>query len=542
MHARAILAARKILPRISGGRLPAPGHRARVAGTVLAVTAVVLTAMGPLAAPPDAVAQLRREVRVGAAGVPASLEPATALEGTVPLLARHVFDTLVAYRERSTDVEPALASRWAVSRDGLTWTFTLRDGVQFSDSAPLTAAEVVASFERLLRADAAARPGVWAALLRGLPGVVKDVRAADARTVQFVLAQPYAALLTVLAHPGLSVTRPSTGADGVPRLVGTGPYRVVDASPGRLALEVAAGHWGPPPRAPRLVFLDVPSDERAEAELDAGTLDVWFPSGAPRRSEGALSLPGMRIGYLAFQTEKEPFSRRPLRRAVGAAMDPAAIGAAMGGHAVPLQSFLPPGTWGRREGSPVLGGTREQVRRLLTEGAWPRDQRPALLFPSDLGLDRLAEALQQSLGAADMPVVLRPEPADAVRTALQAGDHDLAIVETTIAGGDPHLLLFPLSTSEGAARGPRALNYSFYRNARLDDVLIRASQIGFRHERERLYQRAQHLLGEEMPWLPLYVRLHWAVTRAPVRGLRLHPTGFHRLTEVTLDPAAAPLP
>src|SRR5207248_10868449 len=71
-------------------------------------------------------AQARKELRVGVAGVPATLEPTTALDGATALIAHQVFDTLVAFREGSTDIEPALATRWAVSKDGLTWTFWLR--------------------------------------------------------------------------------------------------------------------------------------------------------------------------------------------------------------------------------------------------------------------------------------------------------------------------------------------------------------------------------------------------------------------------------
>ena len=84
-------------------------------------------------------------------------------------------------------------------------------------------------------------------------------------------------------------------------------------------------------------------------------------------------------------------------------------------------------------------------------------------------------------------------------------------------------------------KGPRALNYSFYRNPRLDDVLIRASQLAYRPERRRLYQRAQAILAEDLPWIPIYVRLHWALARPEVRGLRLHPTGVHRLDTITLE-------
>jgi len=486
-------------------------------------------------------AQARKELRVGVAGVPATLEPTTALDGATPLIAHQVFDTLVAFREGSTDIEPALATRWAVSKDGLTWTFWLREGVKFADGAPLTAAEIAASFGRGLKADPAAPPAAWAALLRGAPGVLKEVRAADARTVHIVLSQPYAPLLTVLAHPALAIVRTASQLEGSVRLVGTGPYRVVDASPGRMALEAVAGHWAGPPHTERIVFLEVGTDDHAEAEMDARALDIWFPANAPRRADRALSLPGLRVGYLAFQTEKEPFTRKPLRQAVAAALDPAALAVALDHAAVPLQSFLPPGVWARREGGPVLGGTRTQVRALLAQGAWPQGATPTMLAPSEVSgvnVPKLARAIGTMLGAADIPVRVELQPADAVRTAHQAGAHEIALAEAAVIGGDPHMLLYPLSTSEGARPGTLARNYSFYRNPRLDDVLIRASQLSSRVERARLYQRAQALLAEDMPWIPIYVRLVWGVTRPEVRNLRLHPTGLHRLTAVTLEPGS----
>src|SRR5262245_17236464 len=127
---------------------------------------------------------LRRELRVGIPGVPAAVEPGTALEGASPLIARQVFDTLVGWREVSTEVEPALATRWNVSRDGLVWSFTIREGVKFHDGSPLTALEIAASFERQLHpAEGQGSNKTWPALLRGMPGVVKEVRAPNSRTV-----------------------------------------------------------------------------------------------------------------------------------------------------------------------------------------------------------------------------------------------------------------------------------------------------------------------------------------------------------------------
>src|SRR5437667_319297 len=397
---------------------------------------------------------VRRELRIGAPGVPSALDPGAALEGTSPLIARQVFDTLVAWREGRTEVEPALATRWNVSRDGLVWSFTLREGVKFHDGSPLTALEVAASFERQLRPETQGTNKTWPLLLRGAPGVVKAVRVPNSRTVEIVLVQPYAPLLTVLAHPALAIAKPSQAADAPGRLIGTGPYRVVDASVGRLALEAAA---------------------------------------------------------------------------------------------VPLQSFLPPGVWGRREGSPILGGSRNTVKALIKESKWPKETKPTLLVPAEtapLNLLKLAETIQLLLGSDDLPLNIQAEPEATARSLMQAGAFDMALTEATVAGGDPHLLLYPLSASEAATKGPRAVNFSFYRNQRLDDVLIRASQLSFRSERQRLYQRGQAMLAEELPWLPIYVRLQWAMARSDVRGLRLHPTGIHRLDTVSLEipPSVAPAP
>jgi dipeptide transport system substrate-binding protein len=281
--------------------------------------------------------------------------------------------------------------------------------------------------------------------------------------------------------------------------------------------------------------------------MAARTLDLWFPDGPPRRQENTASVPGTRIGYLAFQTEKAPFSRRKVRQGIASAIDPALVGVALGRVAVPLQAFLPPGIWGRREGPPLLGANREASRRLLAEGGWPTGLAPVLLVPEGMGLPtagRVADSVVGALAQVGVPVVTRVEAPERVRALTQAGDFDLALLEASLVGGDPHLLLYPLSTSEGATKGPTATNVSFYRNPALDDLLIRASQLAFRPERQRLYSRAQALLADDVPWLPLYVRLRWAVVRPEVGGLRLHPTGFHRLDALTADMPAftAPLP
>jgi ABC-type transport system substrate-binding protein len=510
-------------------------------GRIATAIAVVVGLAGPAGAQGGV-------LRIGLPSISTSLDPATALEGSVPVIARQMFDTLVQYRDVSSDIEPGLATQWSVSRDGLSWTFRLRDGVRFHDGTVLTAQHVVESLERVVLPTAPHAPSPNAAaprLVRGTPGVIKEIRAVDPRTVQISLLLPYAPLPAVLAHPAFSIVLPASVGQ---RWVGTGPFMLTEASLGRVVLDANPAYWGGSPRSTRLVFVDSGEDARGEAMLEAQAVDVLLTATAPSRPGGVLSVPGWRIGYLALETEKEPFNRPKARRAVAAAVDPGLLAPAVGQVGVPLLSFLPLGVWGRRDSGPVLEANAANAKRLLAEAGFPRGTSAGLLIGDGgrrVDQSRVAEAIRASLATAGISVPIQIESPDAALQLARSGQHQMALLEARVEAGDPHFLLYPLSSSEGASKGPLAANMSFYRNRTLDDLLIRASQISFRPERQRLYVRAQAMLAEEMPWVPLYVRMHWAAVRAEVRNLRLHPSGNPRFDRVWIDqpaPATAPAP
>jgi peptide/nickel transport system substrate-binding protein len=509
-----------------------------LAGRVVVVLAIVL------ALPGEGTAAQGGFLRVGVPALPATLDPALAVDAPAGMLARQLFDTLLHYREASSDVEPGLAVQWQVSRDGLAWSFRLRDGVRFHDGAPLTATDVAASLERVLFPGAAHAPSanpVVPRLLRGAPGVVKAIKVPDPRTVQIALNLPYAPLLTVLAHPALSIVRVTAGPDGGPRWLGTGAFLLADVAPGRVVLEANPAYWGGPPRSSRAVFIEQGDDARAAADLEARAVDLYVPAGAPARLAGALAVPGWRIGYLALHTEREPFLRKRIRQGMAAALDQSALASVLEPYAVPLTTTLPPGVWGHQPGSKPPDNRAETARRMLVEGGAVRAISVGLMTtplapPLDGG--RVAEALRETLAPGGVNLTIMALTPDTALRLAQNGEHQVALAEAQADGGDPHLLLYPLSTSEGARKGTQAWNLAFYRNPRLDDLLIRGSQLSGRLERQRVYARAQALLAEEAPWLPLYARLHWVAARPEVRNLRLHPSGFHRLDRVLVDGSA----
>src|SRR5215469_15919486 len=106
-----------------------------------------------------------------------------------------VWDTLFAMDEKF-EVKPQMVDKWEVSPDKLTWTFTLRDGLEWHDGKPVTAEDCVASIKRW---------GAKDSMGQKLVGVVKEFSTPDAKTIKMVLKQPYGMVLESLGKSSSNV-------------------------------------------------------------------------------------------------------------------------------------------------------------------------------------------------------------------------------------------------------------------------------------------------------------------------------------------------
>src|SRR5579883_2224215 len=159
---------------------------ARLALTVLAAAAL---ASGAVSQP-----QPGGEIVLASTEEPDTLDPQRTSTAVTGLLMRYLGDTLVA-KDLAGQYTPALARSWSVSRDGLVWTFQLREGVRFHDGAPLTAAAVKASIDRALA------PETKSPIAGALFGPVSLVQAVGDRTVVIRLKEPFAPFLDNLTDP-----------------------------------------------------------------------------------------------------------------------------------------------------------------------------------------------------------------------------------------------------------------------------------------------------------------------------------------------------
>src|SRR5271154_6469894 len=220
---------------------------------------------------------------------PKTLNPVLAVDAPSRDIIRCLTADLIHINRESERTEPALAKSWTVSRDGKQYTLHLRRGLQFSDGQPLTADDVVFSFQAYLD-EKIHSPQRDLLVVGGKPISVRKV---DAATVQFDLAQPYAAAerifdsLAMLPRHLLETAyqagnfAQAWGMSTPPaQFAGLGPFRLKDYVPGeRIVLERNPYYWKEDHRGNRLPYLDevvflfVPSEDSQVIRFQSGDTD-----------------------------------------------------------------------------------------------------------------------------------------------------------------------------------------------------------------------------------------------------------------------------
>ena len=252
-------------------------QRTRVAAVLASLCAVVL----PLAvlAPPAMADEEPTTFTVALLNEVDSFNPFLGIEAESYEMWALAYDYLVGYSMEDMSPEPALATEWETSDDGLTWTFTMRDDVTWSDGEPLTAQDVAYTYGRIL--DGGPEAATWSSYLAG----VESVEAPDDTTVVLTLKKPNAVLPLlpipiVPEHVWKDVpedqvksygNEPSEGAP----VVGSGPFRLVEGTAGgsTYRFEANPDYWKGAPHVDQVVFRVYKSDDPAVQALIKGEVD-----------------------------------------------------------------------------------------------------------------------------------------------------------------------------------------------------------------------------------------------------------------------------
>lgn len=236
-----------------------------------------------------------------------------------------VFDVLMRVDGETDQLQPQLAQSLEPSVDSQTWTLRLRDGVAFTDGAPMTAESVKGSIERYMRLNGG-NAKMW-------QQSVAEIQTPDDKTVVFTLKEPWAGFGFLLAGTGGMIVAPGSGDGAAFKPVGTGPFALTSYAPSEsMILTANPNYWGGAPYldAVRIVYLSNP--ETIVDSLSGGSIDVGFlrdqvaVDDALNRGFGGV-LRAANLGNIALVNAAagHPGSDDRVRQAMFLAIDPVTV-------------------------------------------------------------------------------------------------------------------------------------------------------------------------------------------------------------------------
>ncbi|MDA0710986.1 MAG: ABC transporter substrate-binding protein [bacterium] len=480
----------------------------------------------------------------GRGGDSVGLDPALETDGESFKICDNLYETLITFEPGSTELAPGLATSWTASQDGLTWTFRLRTGVLFHDGTPFNAESVIFSLARQFKPDhpfnkVEGAYQYWISM--SMSDIVKDVRAIDDFTVAIDLKRPNAPFLSNLAMGFCGMVSPDAvrkwAGDFARHPVGTGPFRFVQwIKDDRIVLERFPEYWGGPTKLDRLIFRSIPENSVRMIALTQGSIDGmdnlvpdFIPGIESNDQLQLLTQPGMNVGYLAMNMDKPIFQNVAVRRAINHAINKKSlVDNLYQALALSAVNPIPPTMWGYNHQIAGYDYNPEKARQLLSQAGFPNGFKTTLwampvprpYMPQPM---KIAQAIQADLKKVGIEAEIVTYEWGTYLDKVQRGQHDMALLGWTGDNGDPDNFLYVL-LDKSATQIP-ANNIAFYRSEPLHQVLIEAQQSTDQAQRANLYMRAQEIVFEDAPWVPLVHAAQTAAFNRSVRGFQLHPTG-----------------
>lgn len=484
------------------------------------------------------------------------LDPIQVTDGESFKPTDQIFDTLVEYDKKTTEVVPGLAESWETSEDGLTWTFKLRKNIQFHDGTPFNAEAVVYNFERWMDPNHPEHKGgefpYYGYMFGGFVGdeghIIESVTAMDENTVQFKLKKPLGPFLSNLAMSPFGIASPAAVKKDPVKFaqnpVGTGPFKFESWKKNdSVVLVKNENFWKKGlPQLDRVIFKSIPDNAARYSALQSGGIDMM--DGLNPNDVGLIKQdsqfklyeqPGMNVGYLAFNTGKKPFDNSKVRQAINHAVNKEAIIKNFyAGQAIPAVNPIPPMMWSYNDQVQDYPYDLNKAKQLLKEAGYPDGfeiefyamTEPRPYMPNG---KKIAEFIQADLAKIGIRAKIVTYDWQTYLDLTGKGEHQMALMGWNGDNGDPDNFLYVLLDKDNT-RMPDAGNIAFYKSDKVHDLLIQAQSITEQKERTKLYQEAQELIKNDAPWVPI---AHATVTYAAQKDI----TGFvpHPTTQLIME-------
>ncbi len=468
---------------------------------------------------------------------PTQLDPANSIvEGDVYTLDK-IFEPLYITSPKGALV-PWLAEGHTVSTDGKTWTFTLREGVKFSDGKPVTAADVVFSIHRA----ATDQTGP----LSFLDFAIKSLKATNARTVTFQLSQPWAPFLSDISVFANAILPADFGGESESAFfanpVGTGPFTLKSfVKGGNATLARNKNYWqSGKPYLDEVVFSYIPDDNQRVEQLKGGEVSV-ISAVPPAQVAGLKADPSLVLQAfgswavdLLFFNEKIPqYKDRHVRRAINHALNIDQIAdLTTFKTAQPGNSFFPPSLQYYAD-VPTLGYSISAAKAELAKSAYPHGFSTSILVPS--GNSQYVDAatvIQSQLKVLNINVSIRELDDAAYTAAFEAFNYEAMINGATNDISDPdEMASFQVDVQDGGSH-----SFWTYYDDPTAIALVREAETTFDSgKRAQLYRKIQAIVAQDAPFIALDYPPNIYAWQPNLDNFAVNPGGAYRLEDVWLS-------
>lgn len=436
-------------------------------------------------------------------------------------------DTLVSLAPDMQTIDTGVAESWSVSEDATTYTFKLREDVQFCDGKPMTAEDVVFSINRWIDPETKS-PVAWRA------GEVKSVTAIDDYTVEYKLKAPFSELLyqltqsfgTIIDKDNVDALGPDFGVTG---FNGTGPFCWAEWTPRdqMVITKHGAYSWGAsfhantgPASMDTITWQIVPEENTRTVGVITGQSQVtqYVPYIALEQLKAS---PGVEVVqsdlafwtyYMGFKIDKETVSDPAVRRAVNLAVDQAAMSEDLFfGVVQPAYSYVSQEAldWNAGLDDKLLKFDPTQANAILDEAGWAmgddgvRAKDGVRLAPTAYVFagstwGKISEAVQAYLREIGVDMQIQAFDATVAWGKLATQEFDMyGMSFPYVSSGDALNLYFRSQN----APSPNRMNWI---DDKTDELLLAGATATTDADRAQAYGEVLEMVHDAAVWLPLY--------------------------------------
>lgn len=442
------------------------------------------------------------------------------------------YETLIIFHEDG-QAQPWLAESWEMP-DDTTYVFTLRDGVTFHNGQPLTAKDVVFTFERMMDPESGSP---WTSQFEP----VESVEATDDLTVTFKLKETYGPFLAPLSSGYGAILPADDSIDFQSTMVGTGAFKLEEfRKDTETRFSAFADYWQEgQPKLADVTYRILPDESSRVAAIRTGEIQLTslvdpISVDTVRGSDGVSVIDQDTTDYylLGLNCQEAPFDDVKVRQALSLAIDRQAIIDSVffgqGQVSGPLVPTL--GDWANPiEDLPNYSVDRDAAKALLEEAG-----QGDLSFKITVGANRqefvnIALVIQDQLREIGVTAELDQVEWGTFIERWSSRDFQ-SFVSFNGSGNDPDRALYPALTTDGT------VNAFQFSDPDVDDLLEQGRRLADHDERREVYQAAEKRIAEEAPLIFICTRVANFAVRDSVHGFA--PTAaqtWQTLPEVTID-------